>query len=268
MACNSEHPAQTGKESELQKVAQFYRFVLQKLNIPSPKALEASANSADCTNDYTEALCYALEELNEQQMERIVYDGRNKQSRALADWWEAHLKADKERLGRKEPKNLAERLQLKERQKMVEQSLDQAILEKRANAEFDHLIGQIDQFFAQTLAVDLEAAYSGDKAKPNYIYKAKGKVVIALKKELGWTKTLTYALAHRDFHTSLNIESGSIDNSAPGALTGNKNQNLAWEYVWDKLKEFARKNGFSNCTLTYGHDGVGMESWPEAELRF
>lgn len=40
-------------------------------------------------------MCSAIRALTDEQMNRIVYDGRNPKARSLADWWEKHLEADR-----------------------------------------------------------------------------------------------------------------------------------------------------------------------------
>jgi hypothetical protein len=42
-------------------------------------------------------LCALMQTLTKKQEDKIVYDGRNKNARNLANWWELHQEADKQR---------------------------------------------------------------------------------------------------------------------------------------------------------------------------
>lgn len=97
MGCTSEYLKQNQREAELQRAARLLVFVNSKLGVESPTELtEASANYY-CRADYVPALCQTLKSLTDEQVEAIVYNGRNPLSRDLAAWWEQHKLADQQR---------------------------------------------------------------------------------------------------------------------------------------------------------------------------
>jgi hypothetical protein len=99
MPCNSDYLEPTTRERELWRAAVLYRYALIKLSRPIPAALDAAASSLYCQADYTASLCALIQSLDEQGANRLVYNAREGRSRDLADWWEAHQKADKKRIG-------------------------------------------------------------------------------------------------------------------------------------------------------------------------
>lgn len=277
MACNSEHLRQTNKEIELQKAAQLYLFVRDCLGIPVPPELEQAANTLYCTDDYTESLCSTLQGFNEEQMQRIVYDGRNKQSRELADWWEAHLQADQKRLQSEEALTLAERLKLKEQKSRVQTMLEQAQQERQINEQLNQALAAIDRFFESKLPRDLEKLYDSGTFKDEdtgrtYLYKTRDGRTIEIHLQdcakLGFGKSFYHGVEHRDFGAVPNVNTETLSGLKPGILRGDKLTNMTWEYFWIQLSKFCKKSGFSNVQLSFGHDGVGMESWPAICLHF
>jgi hypothetical protein len=108
MPCNSDYLEPTSRELELKRTAVLYRYALIKLSRPIPEALDTAASSVYGGGDYTAELCALIQALDHQGRERLVYNGHDGRSRELADWWEAHRKADSKRA------DLAERAQLRE----------------------------------------------------------------------------------------------------------------------------------------------------------
>ena len=49
----------------------------------------------DKLNKLTAHLCAKLRALTECERERIIYNAKSKESRALADWWEEHCEHDR-----------------------------------------------------------------------------------------------------------------------------------------------------------------------------
>ena len=98
MPCNSDHMQPTSREAYNQNVAILLRYVFQKLEIVIPTDIHRDANNLYCNRDHTEALCFTLNNLSEIQIERIVYNARDKQARKLADWWEDHQAIDELRI--------------------------------------------------------------------------------------------------------------------------------------------------------------------------
>jgi hypothetical protein len=72
-------------------------------------------------------LCSLITNMNEEQLERIVYNAKDKQSRRVADWWEEHLEADRRRVAEEEAKKQKQRLKsqvLKKLTKIERKALD------------------------------------------------------------------------------------------------------------------------------------------------
>ena len=113
MPCRSDYMEPTHKEIQLQRTAKLLRFVNVKLDLPVSKKLNEAANSSYCSDDFVPELCKTIRGLNEEQLNDIVYNARDKISRSLADWWEEHEAADRAREAKErkeaEEKALAER---------------------------------------------------------------------------------------------------------------------------------------------------------------
>jgi hypothetical protein len=86
----------TAKEKYCKKTAQLLQYVMRALNYfpVSISDVEKSINNPYSKNDYTATLCGIIRQLTPNEMNTIVYDGRNSEARALADWWDEHQKVD------------------------------------------------------------------------------------------------------------------------------------------------------------------------------
>lgn len=111
MGCRSDYMDQTPYEKAVTDTAELLLFVKKSLK------LKITEEEKEIAKDYypskangdsvTVTLCKILSELPEELLNNVVYDAKNKTSRKLADWWESHLEADKERIA-KEKKELEE----------------------------------------------------------------------------------------------------------------------------------------------------------------
>ena len=97
MPCNSDYMEPNTKEKQLQETAILYKFALERNGRHVTDKLEMDADDRYCTADYVADLCDLIRGFSDLQMDLIVYDGRNPTSRRLADWWERHEQADRER---------------------------------------------------------------------------------------------------------------------------------------------------------------------------
>lgn len=103
MPCNSEHMSQTNKERYYQETAQLFVYAIECYNQLTTivdrrlitKDLRKTANEYYATQDYTAELCGFLNKIHDDRFEQIVYNGRDKTARRLADWWDAHREADR-----------------------------------------------------------------------------------------------------------------------------------------------------------------------------
>ena len=101
MPCNSDYLDPTGREIELQRAARLLLFCYRECGIKGiTHALIDAAADQYCNKDYVEPLCTFLTNFKRQSranFERFIYNGKRKQCRDLADWWDEHQKADKAR---------------------------------------------------------------------------------------------------------------------------------------------------------------------------
>lgn len=103
MPCNSDYLEATGKERGLRQAALFAVFVDTKLCAITPSdIIEQSKEYYSKDVGQVEYLCDKLTNMGPADMERIVYDAHNAQSRELATWWEAHQAADAARIAREQ----------------------------------------------------------------------------------------------------------------------------------------------------------------------
>jgi len=97
MPCRSDYMEPTHKERLLQETAQLLMYVREQLKMQPSPTLKAAANNIYCTSDYVSDLCHMIRTMPDDDVNRIVYDARNPQSRKLANWWEKHQEADRKR---------------------------------------------------------------------------------------------------------------------------------------------------------------------------
>lgn len=114
MPCQCYYMAPSERERESIEVAEFLLRLRNdfKLEVDggskwTKKALREITNSTygslEEVDDLTEelcALCRAIE-TDRELADKVIYDGRSKQSRDLANWWQEHQKLDKKREQRK-----------------------------------------------------------------------------------------------------------------------------------------------------------------------
>lgn len=97
MPCRSDYMDPTHKEQQLQRTAKLLSFVYKTLNYPVHKPLKEAANDCYCKQDYVPELCRVIRNMTEDELNRVVYNARDRTSRDLADWWEEHEAADRRR---------------------------------------------------------------------------------------------------------------------------------------------------------------------------
>jgi hypothetical protein len=99
MPCRSDYMEPTNKELLLRETAQLLIYVRMNTSrgIRISNTLKAASQDSYCKEDYVAELCSAIRALAPEEMDRIVYDGRNSEARKLADWWDKHQEADRKR---------------------------------------------------------------------------------------------------------------------------------------------------------------------------
>ncbi len=105
MPCNSdyyEEPGPTAKQKATQETAKNLCFVLERLGKYIPVSYSCVARNAFDTSAPLDGLvvklCTEIRAMSDETREKIVYDAHDRDSRALADWWETHKAADEARL--------------------------------------------------------------------------------------------------------------------------------------------------------------------------
>lgn len=98
MPCNSDYMNPSSREAQLQQTAKCMLYVLTMLCKSVPDRLIRAANDPCCCDDYVEPLCSEIKAMTQEQMDRIMYNGRVEASRDLAHWWDKHRDADRIRV--------------------------------------------------------------------------------------------------------------------------------------------------------------------------
>lgn len=91
-------PDESNHDKESRRVSNLILIFDKKMNIKSDPRIEKWANAyyENHCNVVTPMLCEKIRALNEDELNQIVYNGRDKESRMLADWWDEHDKFDRE----------------------------------------------------------------------------------------------------------------------------------------------------------------------------
>lgn len=103
MGCRSDYMEPTERELESIRVCGLLKYVIEstKLQIPKIDRIKAVASSPygniASLDDDTALLCELIRNFTKDEMNSIVYDGRNSNARKLAEWWDAHQAADDRR---------------------------------------------------------------------------------------------------------------------------------------------------------------------------
>lgn len=102
MPCRSDYLEPTNRELDSQEVAKHLIYVSKIIKNKLPENIKNAAT--DCygnvklLDDMVQLLCSMLSSMSEEDINRIVYNAKDKKSRKLADWWETHQVADKKRI--------------------------------------------------------------------------------------------------------------------------------------------------------------------------
>jgi len=90
-------PEESRNEKESRRIANLILILDKKLGVPSaPEVVEWSKEIfKDYSHILAPVLCLRIRTLTPEQMDAIVYNGRDKESRMLADWWDEHDAFDK-----------------------------------------------------------------------------------------------------------------------------------------------------------------------------
>lgn len=99
MPCNTSHMEPTVKERQRKEAAKLLVFLKESLGEEVSPQLNRDASHIYGGKDDSNIvdLCSKLKSLTDEQLGRVVYNGWNKQSRKLADWWDEHQEEDRKR---------------------------------------------------------------------------------------------------------------------------------------------------------------------------
>ena len=110
MGCNSDYLSPNKKEANSRETAILLMYAMKEIGVKVTVDIAHAATNvygnASILNDLTVQLCNLCRSLNDEQKEKIIFNGRKKEARNLATWWEAHLKADEEREKREKKEKL------------------------------------------------------------------------------------------------------------------------------------------------------------------
>jgi hypothetical protein len=114
MGCNSDYLEPTYREAELQRAAGLLVFVTKSLGNKPEDWMKNEAGNLYASDDRSVTeLCAVLKAMSKEDLERIVYDAKNKTARDLADWWETHQAADTAREAKEKAAAKAEAIRKK-----------------------------------------------------------------------------------------------------------------------------------------------------------
>lgn len=101
MPCRSDYMEPTAREAGSRQEAGLLVYVNSLLNIPTDHSIMRAAadpyGDRDRADEITAALCATIRKMTPEQVDAIVYNGRDVVARDLANWWDEHQEADRQR---------------------------------------------------------------------------------------------------------------------------------------------------------------------------
>lgn len=101
MPCDGSYMDPTQLESNRKNVCQFIVWLHEKLDEPVPDEVRSAADhiygEGVDIDQVTAQLCRTIRKMRKSQRDDIIYNGRDRFARKLADWWDDHVEADKAR---------------------------------------------------------------------------------------------------------------------------------------------------------------------------
>lgn len=106
MACNGDYMNPNDAEINSKRVATLLVYVNEAIGKETMAYVKKAAvdpyGSPKDLDDLTRKLCLRCSEMSPDDVQRIIYDGRNPLARDLAEWWEEHQRADAARIALEE----------------------------------------------------------------------------------------------------------------------------------------------------------------------
>ena len=107
MPCDASYMNPNEKEKNSKQVAEFICYLLDTGKFEGwyngsrvdeyRKAATDYYGDADLLDEMTAFLCKLIEHMNDDMKEAYLFNGRSKMARRLADWWDDHTEADRQR---------------------------------------------------------------------------------------------------------------------------------------------------------------------------
>lgn len=114
MPCNCDYLEPNDTEIESKRAAELLVYVLTKNKMTVENWIKEASNdiygNSKKLNWLVVNLCKICSEMSERDKKEIVYNAKCKMSRRLADWYEEHLEADKQRIKEESSENKTKRL--------------------------------------------------------------------------------------------------------------------------------------------------------------
>lgn len=99
MPCNSDYLEPTVREREHQRAANLLVYSLTEMGCKVPNWIKHEAGNIYAGDSrLLPMLCELVSGMSCADRERVVYNARDGRSRDLANWWERHLEADRQRI--------------------------------------------------------------------------------------------------------------------------------------------------------------------------
>lgn len=101
MPCNSNYLDPTSAERNSQRVAKLLAYVFTKGGLAIPSDIKAASydcyGNTEMLDKWVQLLCKTCTAMTPKEKDAIIYNAKDATSRDLADWWEEHERADRER---------------------------------------------------------------------------------------------------------------------------------------------------------------------------
>lgn len=114
MPCNCDYLEPRQAEVESKRAAKLIVFVDNQMGLETPNWIKRAAQDCygneDKLNELVVKLCDLCTNMSAIQENLIIYNARSKTSRDLADWWDEHQAADKERIAEEKKEALQKKL--------------------------------------------------------------------------------------------------------------------------------------------------------------
>jgi hypothetical protein len=92
----------TRKEQNRKEVCEHIVWLYKKIGKTPANKISLAANhvygEGVDLNEVTAELCGAIRKIKPAERDAIIYNGRDKKARLLAEWWDEHVAADKARM--------------------------------------------------------------------------------------------------------------------------------------------------------------------------